>query len=325
MRHMKTEDLQAVILAAGRGSRLNPITVKRSKAMLPILGKPIVERVMENIWHTGIKEFIVVVSPNDSEIMEHFHREWELKAQIKFVIQKQRLGMADALSCVASLIRGGFILSACDNLVSVEHIYDLLAKFFEDKNSSAVLSLMRVPKSYISKTGIVKIENGFIRRIVEKPKLEEAPSDIASLPLYVFKPEILDYLPEVQPSIRGEYELQEAIQILIERDGNITGAFTKERLNLTSPKDLLFINRHYLISGHDKPQLAPHTVGRFTQLITPLRIEEGTTIGENCKIGPNVYIEKNCSIGKDVRIEDAVVLSGTVIPDGAFVENKVLS
>lgn len=325
MRYMEIEDLQAVILAAGRGSRINPITVKRSKSMLPILGKPIVERVMENIWHTGIKEFIVVVSPTDSEILQHFNREWKLKAQIKFVIQEERLGMANALACAAPLIRGDFILSACDNLVPVEHVNDLIAKFFGDDRTQATLSLLKVSESYIPRTGIVALKDGFITKIVEKPSLEEAPSNIASLPLYIFKTKILEYLSEVKLSKRGEYELQDAIQILIERAGNVNGIMTKERLYLTSPQDLLYINRYYLLNGHDKPQLAPHTVGRNTQLITPLRIEAGTTIGENCRIGPNVYIEKNCSIGKDVRIKNAVVLSETIIPDGTSVVNEVLS
>ena len=289
------------------------------------MGKPIVERVLENIWHIGIREFIVVVSPRDSEILQHFHHEWKLKAKVKFAIQKERLGMANALSFAAPLIKGDFILSACDNLVPVEHINDLVAKFLDDKETLATLSLTRVEKSYIPKSGIVVFEKDIVKNIVEKPSVEEAPSDIGSIPLYVFKPKILKYLPEVKLSARGEYELQDAIQLLIQRDGNVTGVITKKRLYLTSPADLLRTNHHYLTHGHDKPQLSPHTVGKNTQLVTPLRIDEGTKIGENCKIGPNVYIENDCQIGNGVVIKDAIILRKSIIDDKAWIENTVVS
>ena len=119
--------MQAVILAAGKGSRLHPITTRRSKAMLPILGRPIVERVMEHIALNGIDDFILVVSPDDYQITRYFRRESRIEADVRFVYQPHRLGMADALRCAAPLIEADFILSACDNLTSTQHIACMLA------------------------------------------------------------------------------------------------------------------------------------------------------------------------------------------------------
>lgn len=317
--------MQGVILAAGKGSRLHPITVNRSKAMLPILGKPIVERVMESIWDNGVREFVLVVSQNDRDIVRYFTEECPLKPDIQFVVQEKRLGMADALSRAAPFIRGPFILSACDNLTSSEHVAALLQQHRSDEKIQATLSIMRINPDKVGRTGIVEMVNGRIVRIVEKPAPQEAPSNIASLPLYVFSPHILDYLPEVKLSPRGEYELQDAIQMLISRDGGVQGVFIETRLTLTGPEDLLAINRHYLMSGHDKPQLAPYEVGPNTHLITPLRIESGTTIGEGCVIGPRVYIEQNCTIGKRVTLKDAVVLRETTIPDELLIVGEVVS
>ena len=93
---------------------------------------------------------------------------------------------------------------------------------------------------------------------------------------------------------------------------SVTGVVTKSRLQLTNASDLLALNRHYLTHGGDTPQLAPQSVGQHTHLITPLRIEENTTIGPGCVIGPRVYIERNCQIGADVLIKDAVILRDTV-------------
>ncbi len=316
--------MQGVILAAGKGSRLHPITLNRSKAMVPILGKPIVERVMETMLQNNIREFILVVSKEDSEVGRYFREQSTLEAEIQFVIQPERLGMANALSLAAPYIHGAFMMSACDNLVPLEHIAGLLATH-KEQEALVTLSLMEVDLSVVSRTGIVDLQNGRVRRIIEKPTPDEAPSNMASLPLYVFSPKILKYLPEIKLSPRGEYELQDAIQMVIEHKELVTGTFTKSRLQLTNASDLLALNRHYLTTGGGTPQLAPRSVGQHTHLITPLRIEEETVIGPGCVIGPRVYIERNCHIGADVLIKDAVILRNTTIEEGRQVVGEVVS
>jgi bifunctional UDP-N-acetylglucosamine pyrophosphorylase/glucosamine-1-phosphate N-acetyltransferase len=196
----------------------------------------------------------------------------------------------------------------------------------QKRSANATLSLMEIDPSLAGRTGVVAINgDGQITKIVEKPAPGEAPSNIASLPLYVFSRRLLDYLPAVNPSPRGEYELQDAIQMLIDSDGQVAGVRTESRLQLTNATDLLALNRHYLTTGGDKPQLAPHSVGQHTHLITPLRIEEGTTIGPGCVIGPRVYIEGNVKIGADVLIKDAVILRNSVIENGRQIVGEVVS
>ncbi len=317
--------MQGVILAAGKGSRLQPITLKRSKAMVPILGKPIVERVMEDLAANGVDDFLLVISPDDRHITRYFRRESEIEADVRFVYQPERLGMADALRCAAPLITGDFILSACDNLISAEHVGRMMDLWQGSPRPDALLTLMPVKPEQVSNVGIVEMDGPWVTRIVEKPSPEEAPSDIGSLPLYCFSPRILDYLREVPLSPRGEYELQNAIQMLIQHDGRVRGVTVERRLTLTSPADLLAINQHYLLDGQDRPQLAPYSVGPNTQLITPLRIESGTIIGANSIIGPNVYIERDCHIGDHVTIRNAVLLRESEVPDKTTVVDQVVS
>jgi NDP-sugar pyrophosphorylase family protein len=293
--------------------------------MLPILGKPIVERVMENLASNGIDDFILVVSRDDRYITRYFRFESQIEGDIRFVYQPERLGMADALRWASPLIEEDFILSACDNLIPPQHITQMLTLFNSDPPLNAVLSLMRVPPEQIGSSGIVALEGDQVTLIVEKPKLDEAPSDIASLPLYCLSHKILDYLPEVPLSPRGEYELQNAIQMLIDHHGNARGLMTPSRLSLTRPADLLAINRHFLINGDTLPQLQPQTVGPNTKLVTPLHIEIGTVIEENCCIGPNVYIERDCRIGANSVIKDAILLREAVVTQGSQVIDKVVS
>lgn len=317
--------MQGVILAAGHGSRLQPITLTRSKAMVPILGKPIVERVMEHLLRNGVDDLILVVSPRDRYITRYFGRESRIEADVRFAYQTERLGMANALLSAAALINDDFILSACDNLISEEYVGEMLGVWASHPRPNAILTLMPAEADRLGKVGIVELDGQWVTRIVEKPSPEEAPSNISSLPLYCFTRRILEYVPQVPLSSRGEYELQDAIQMLIEAEGRVRGLLVDQRLTLTSPADLLSINRHYLLTGNDQPQLAPYTVGRNTHLITPLRIDAGTVIGENCTIGPNVYVERDCQIGNGVTIRDAVILRESTVPPGVVVENQVIS
>lgn len=317
--------MQAVILAAGKGSRLHPITTKRSKAMLPILGKPIVERVIEHLAVNGIDDFILVVSPDDTQITRYFRRESQLEADVRFVYQPQRLGMADALRCAAPLIDADFILSACDNLTSPQHVANLLSAWRQPPCPNAVLTLMTIPPEQVPASGVVAMQGDTVVRIVEKPHLQDAPSHIASLPLYGLPHLLLGYLSELQPSLRGEYELQDAIQLLIQRQGQVRGVMVASRLTLTSPADLLQINRHFLMEGNDMPQIQPQRVGAGTQLTTPLHIDAGVQIGAGCRIGPNVYIERNCHIGDGATIRDAILLSESVVPPQAVIHDEVVS
>lgn len=320
--------MQGVILAAGKGSRLHPITLARSKAMMPILGRPMVARVVEMLHANAIDEFILVVSPDDPHIEDYFIREYlptRADVRVHFVYQTERRGMADALGRAAPLIRGPFVLSACDNLVAAAHVDELLKVLRAHPHAQGVLSLMPIPPDKIGKTGMVTLDGERVTRIVEKPDPRDAFSDMGSLPLYVFQSRLLDYLPEVPLSQRGEYELQDAIQMLIDREGGVYGVVTDSRLTVTSAADLLAVNRHYLLTGDGAPQLAPRRVGPGTHLITPLYIEEGVEIGAGCVIGPHVYVERGAVIGDGARLEDAVVLRDATVEAGRCVVGDVVA
>ena len=313
---------QGIILAAGKGKRLHPITTRRTKAMAPVAGKPMVERVVDRLVEQGIDDFIILISPEDSEIAPHFARA-RPELRIRFVVQPERLGMAHALSLAAPHVASDFVLSACDNLTPNGHLGEMLAAH-RVRRATATLSLMPIDIAHAGSTGIVDWQDGWVRRIVEKPRPEEAPSNISSLPLYVFAPRILDHLPAVRPSARGEYELQDAIQLLIDRDGGVTGVITESRIQLTNTADLLALNRYYLaLNGVEARDLLP-SVGIGARLIPPVRIEAGVVVGPGCVIGPHVYIEAGCVIGAGARLENVVALRGAQIADGAVHRDEVV-
>lgn len=315
--------MQAIILAAGKGTRLHPVTATRSKAMAPVVGKPIVARVIDTFVANKINDFILIISPTDKAIRTHDFR-LPTGSRIRYVEQTERLGMANALALATPYIHGPFILSACDNLVPTAHVGALISNH-STNDAEATLSLMEVTRDRIASTGIVEMRDDKILRIVEKPAPEEAPSNISSLPLYAFSPKILSYLPHLTLSPRGEYELQDAIQRLINETGPLAGVFTPSRLQLTNVDDLLVLNRHYLAAQNRHDAAYPADLDPSIKIIEPVKIDEGCTLGTNCTIGPDVTIEAGARIGNNVRICDAIVLRGISIEDKQEIMGQVLS
>ena len=317
--------MQAVILSAGRGTRLMPITENRTKAMCPVAGKPIVERVMDTLVANGISEFILVISPDDPEIVEYFENKSKIEARVQFVHQAKQLGMGHALLQAVPYIHDDFILSSCDNLVEEVVILRMLSMWTSDPPPNGILTLIRVGPDEIIRMGVVEITNKQrIIRIVEKPTLEEAPSDIGSVPIYLFSHKLIEYLNKIKPSARGEYELQDAVQELIENDGDVYGLLLPNRIDLTHPVDLLRLNLLFLVKDPPQREVHPDNIGNGTRFIDPVKIDKDVTIGSDCIIGPNVYIESGAIIGDGVNLENSVVLRESKVRSGTKVREKVI-
>ncbi|HBY07704.1 MAG TPA: hypothetical protein DEH22_07950 [Chloroflexi bacterium] len=311
--------MQAVIPAAGRGTRLHPITEDRTKAMCPIAGKPMVARVMDTLAANGADNFILVVSPKDTEIAAYFAND----PAVRLVEQSHPLGMGHALLQAAPYIEDDFILSACDSLVNEHAILGMLRMWVSVPPPNAVLALLRVGPADLSRMGVVELDGERVIRIIEKPGPEAAPSDLGSPPLYLFSTKLLDHLQAMRPSQRGEYELQDAIQALIEHEGEVYGHLIPERIDLTRPEDLLRLNLRYLKNGQPQTELVLDEVGKKSRFVSPVLIESDVSIGEGCVIGPNVFIEREARIGHGVQLENCVVLRGAKVGEGTRAKNQV--
>ena len=303
--------MQAVILAAGRGKRLHPITFQRSKAMLPVLGLPIISRIVDSIASNAVSDFIIVTSPDDERLTTYFQDNPLPEINIRFVEQVEPRGMAHALLCAKDWIVGDFLLTACDSLIPQTDYTSMITSWYSQPHTAALLALMLVSPDKVHQTAVVQIERERITRITEKPAPQQTVSNIASLPIYIFQPGILDDLPHIKPSSRGEYELQDAIQSLIDQGETVRGVLIEERLNLTSAQDLLEINLHFL--QIEKPHYVDDsvTIEKDVVLHPPYWIGPHSTIGEQCSIGPNVFIESDCLIEHHCQVANTLLLKGS--------------
>lgn len=315
--------MQTVILAAGRGKRLHPVTANRTKAMAPIMGQPVIMRVMQPLMRQGLRDFIIVTSPEDDELPAYFNTLQISGLNVRLVIQPQPLGMGHALMQAAPWIHGDFILSSCDNLVPEPDLERLLALWRKETPLNAILTALPVAPQDLVRMGVLKLEGAWVTQIVEKPSLENAPSKIGSIPLYIFSAKLLEYLIQIQPSVRGEYELQDAIQEMITNEGRVRALLFDRRIDLTTPEDLLKINLQYLSKDRPHVNLAEQ-VESGTRLIDPIYIQAGVRIGKDCQIGPNVFIESGSQIGDAVRLENCVVLRDRIVPAATQASEKVI-
>lgn len=307
--------MQAVLLAAGLGTRLQPLTRNRSKAMVSLLGRPLIEWVLDTLLPHGIRELIFIVAPEDHLIRKHFEGWNERGISCRFVTQRQRLGMAHALHQAREYIQGPFLLSACDSFISTEFIGRMLRY-----PADAVLALEDVAPERVCRSASVRMENGNITAIIEKPRPEEAFSSTVSLPLYLLPADAVRIAGEIRCSSRGEYEIQDVISALIKGGARVGGIKTEERLQVSTPEDYLQLTTLLL---DRKASVLPATPeGVFVH--PPVLIETGAILGEGNEIGPHVVLERGCVLGDGIRLRHSVVFSGATIPSETIIENQLI-
>jgi dTDP-glucose pyrophosphorylase len=237
--------MQGVILAAGQGRRLGQAAGEGSKAMVPIAGKPMAARVLEMLAATGIQEYLWVVRPDDHAIRALFSGESYSSFRNTFIVQEQPLGMGHALKLAVPWITGDFVVSACDNLLDPQDLKLIARRWRAPGQASAVLTLLEVTPRMLSRMSAVRLEGRRVLAIVEKPAPGQAPSNIASLPLYWFRREFLPYLEGLKASPRGEFELQDAVQQMIADGGVVEGVMVSERWTLTFPEDIQALEKKF--------------------------------------------------------------------------------
>lgn len=204
--------MKGVILAAGKGSRLFPVTKAIPKPLLPIANKPTLEYAFDQLKGCGITEVCVVVGENEPIMREMLGDGSTFGLNLSFVRQNDPKGLAHAVGFAKEFVgEDDFVLYLGDA------IYDRpLAPFVEQFKSSGAANLNLVKEvSDPRRFGVANVENGRIVKLVEKPAQPE--SNLAMAGMYVFGQQIWDVLPDLQPSARGEYEITDAIQVLVDR------------------------------------------------------------------------------------------------------------
>ncbi|WP_440764037.1 UTP--glucose-1-phosphate uridylyltransferase AglF [Natronorubrum sp. DTA7] len=226
--------MQAVVLAAGKGTRLEPLTDDKPKALVEVDDKPLVEDVFDNLLEIGVTELVVVVGHMKEQIIERYGDEYE-GVPITYAHQREQLGLAHAILQAEPHIDDDFVLMLGDNVFR-GNLGDVINRQQEDRADAAFL-VEEVPYEEASRYGVLDTnEYGEIVEVVEKP--DEPPSNLVMTGFYTFTPAIFHACHLVQPSDRGEFELPDAIDLLIQ-SGRTIDAIRMDgwRIDVGYPED----------------------------------------------------------------------------------------
>ncbi|MCX9011483.1 MAG: sugar phosphate nucleotidyltransferase [Candidatus Methanoperedens sp.] len=314
--------MKGVILAAGKGTRMGPLTENRSKAMLPVANRPLLEHIIVALKASGIREIVVVTGYAGEKIQEYFKDGSRLGVHIEYIEQKEQRGTADAIAVVRDSVSERFLVTNGDMLAGIADIKTLIST-----GGDAVLAAKKVdvPQQY----GILYVKGHKVEKLVEKP--EKSASNLANAGIYIFNPSIFDAIGNTITSPRGEYEITDSIQFMIDSGKNVSYAPIEKWQDIGFPWHLLEANETMLGEDEDIQwdilgEIEPYatlkgnvSVGRGTIIRNGSYITGPVVIGNNCDIGPNCYIRSATSIGDNVRVGNAVEVKNSIVMSGTHI------
>jgi len=310
--------VKCVILAAGEGKRIHPLTFTRPKVMLPVANKPIIEWNLLNAINAGLKEFVFVVAYKSEMVRNYFGNGEKYKVKIEYVNQGEPKGTAHAIGVVERFV-DDFIVLCGDTIFGENDIKNIL----NTKNSIGLYKLDN-PKEY----GIVETKNDKIVKIYEK--MDKPFTNIINAGIYHFDKKVFNFIKKTDRSPRGEYEITDTINMMTEKSV-VSSVILKEWRDVVYPWHLLDANEEVLKKLDEKIEgtieknatiKGKVIVGKNTIVMNGSYIEGPVVIGENCKIGPNCYIRPYTSIGDSCHIGNACEVKNSIIFDNSNIPHQ---
>ena len=266
---------KCVIPVAGMGTRFLPATKATPKEMLPIIDKPTIQYIIEEAVASGIEEILLITSPYKNSVIDHFDKSYELESRLKengkldklelvksiselakftFIRQGEPKGSGHAIKLAKSFIGNEpFAVMYGDDIIKADvPVLKQLIDMYE-KNDCNVIGVQEVDHSLVYKYGIIEYADneGKIKRLVEKPTLEEAPSNDAGLGRYIVKPEIFDELENLETGANGEYQFSDAMLKLMQKQDFYACKFDGEYFDIGNQLGYLKANVAYALERDD--------------------------------------------------------------------------
>ena len=313
--------MYGVVLAAGRGTRMRPLTDCRPKPLLPVGDRSLLERVFDTAIDVA-DEFVVVTGYRGDAIREAIGESYRDRP-VTYVRQAEARGTAHAIAQAESVVDDDFLVLNGDVVVDAS-----LPRALADADGTAIAATeVADPRAY----GVLSTTaDGSLVSIVEKP--DDPPTDLANVGCYAFEPEVFEYIDRTPESERGEYEITTTIELLLEDGYKIDVApYEGTWLDVGRPWELLSANELALAELDEADESIAGTVEEDVYLHGPVVVEEGAElqsgayvegpalIREGAEIGPNAYIRGSTVVGPGVHVGHGVEVKNSVLMADASV------
>jgi len=308
---------------------MRPLTYTRPKVMLPIANKPILEHLLIEAKKAGIREFVFIVGYHDEQVRDYFGTGDKWEVNIDYCTQRKQLGTADALRTVEDLVDGNFLVINGDIITHQKDIHSLTSQ------NDITMGVVKIEDT--RGLGVVELSKDKVVHIYEKT--EKPPSNMANAGLYLFTPDIFDAISQTSKSPRGEFEITDSLQLMIDKERHVSYQGISYWLDLSYPWDLLTANESLLAEtkvqnlGEIEENVIMKgsvSVGKDTIVRSGSYIIGPVIIGQNCDIGPNCYIRPstsigdNCHIGNAVEVKNSIIMKSSKVPHHNYVGDSII-
>ena len=286
--------MKALVLSGGQGTRLRPLTFSIPKQLIPVAGKPVLHFVIEDILKASIKNIGIIIAPETGNCIKKSLKENFPHINFQFIVQEKPLGLAHAVKISKNyLSNDDFIMYLGDNLIK-GGIKKYIEKFEKEKPSAFLLfKEVENPERF----GVAEFDkNGKIKKLIEKPK--NPPSKYALVGFYIFSSDIFEAIEEIKPSWRGEYEITDAIQILIKKGRKVSYSILKDWWLDTGKKDDLLEANRIVLDDYAERKIEGEIVNSL--IVGRVEVKKGAKIIDSIVKGP-------CVIGKDTFIKQSYI------------------
>ena len=330
--------MKGIILHGGHGTRLRPLTHTGPKQLLPIANKPMSQYALEDFREAGITDIGIIIGDVYPEKVKEYYGSGEnFGVKISYIYQDKPKGISHAIKlCKEFVGNDRFVVYLGDNILR-KGLIDYKNNF-ESSSNDAMILLCKVDDP--SRFGIAEIdsESKKIKKIIEKPS--EPKSDLAVIGVYFLTPKIFSIIDKLKPSARGELEITEALQLLMEENNSLQyETVTGWWKDTGTPEDILHANQLVLDSIGKENQFVIDkgstvkgntVIGKETEISSNSSIQGPSIIGANCRIGPNVTLGPNVSVGdnsilENCKIENSIIMANCEIRADAHLSNSIIA
>ncbi len=308
--------MKALILAAGEGTRLRPLTTNIPKPLLTVAGKPYLAHLVQALRDAGITEQCILVGWKSNRVKESFGDGRHMGVDLTYLEQKERLGTANAIGVAEGSMDGDFVCVNGDVVMSPEAVAEMVEEFRRDR--TPFMGAVEVPDP--QRFGVVQHDQGKLVRIVEKPA--NPPSRLINGGFFGLTSEVFEHIHRTERSPRGEFEFTDTLNMMAGAMDVMVRRIKGEWMDVGYPWELLRANEFLMgrMKGEVKGTVEPGAVLKgevFVEEGALIRsgsyIEGPVYISRGCDLGPNCYIRPSTCLGEGVRVGSAVEIKNSII------------